>query len=47
MLAETSINDFCYSYNDGEFYVIFSLYGWATVMMCGDGAGYTMSFAEH
>jgi len=42
-----SINDFCYSYSDGEFYTILCLYGWAVVMMCGDGEGYTVSFTEH
>lgn len=47
MFEGTYISEICYSYNDGEFYVIFSLYGWATVMMCDDGAGYTLSFAEH
>jgi len=47
MLEGIYISEFCYSYNDGEFYTIFYFYGWVTVMMCGDGAGYTMSFAEH
>lgn len=47
MLEGIKIGDFCYEFDNGQFYTIFYLYGWAAVMMHGDGMGYTLSFAEH
>jgi hypothetical protein len=43
----SKVSEFCYSFNDGEFYTIFYLYGWVAVVMVGEGAGYTLSIAEH
>ncbi len=41
------VSEFCYSFKGGDYYTNFFFYGWAIVMMCGNGEGYTLSHAEH
>lgn len=41
------LSDFCYEHDDGDFYIILTLYGWAIVNMVGKGECYTYSIMEH
>lgn len=38
---------FATEHDNGDFWTIWHFKGWHTVMMIGDGFGYTLTIAEH